>query len=238
MDIKSYPNHYKIDNVKYDRVTSVLGYFMPRPLLDWALREGAKEYKNKTKTAKAIGTRVDKIATAILANTHWCITDKDHPAIRNCVGAFKNWLNEEKPKVIDWQITVRDNELMVAGTYDLSLEDTLIDIKCANRISLSYWIQLATYAKLSGKGFKKLAVLRLDKLTGDYQYKVIDYTDDLYNLFLCMLNYYRFENIYDKKEEEVDDGKRIEVATGEIQKKFGIFSPEIKSDWSKFHNEI
>jgi hypothetical protein len=210
MEIRAYPNHYKIDNVKYDRVTSVLGYFMPRPLLDWALKEGNKGYKNKTKTAKAIGTRVDKIATAILANTHWCITDKDHPAIRNCVGAFKNWLNEEKPKVIDWQITVRDDELKVAGTYDLSLEDTLIDIKCANRISLSYWIQLATYAKLSGRGFKKLAVLRLDKLTGMYDYKVIDYTEDLYKLFICMLNYYRYENRYEKKGEcETDENLEL-----------------------------
>jgi hypothetical protein len=210
MNIKSYPNHYKIDNVKYDRVTSVLGYFMPRPLLDWALREGSKGYKNKTKTAKAIGTRVDKIATAILSQSHWCITDNDHPAVRNCVGAFKNWLIEEKPKVIDWQITVRDDELMVAGTYDLSLEDTLIDIKCANRISLSYWIQLATYAKLSGRGFKKLAVLRLDKLTGMYDYKVIDYTEDLYKLFICMLNYYRYENRYEKKGEcETDENLEL-----------------------------
>jgi len=112
--------------------------------------------------------------------------------------------------VIDWQVTCYDNDLRIAGTYDLSLEDTLIDIKCANRISLSYWIQLATYAKLSGRGFKKLAVLRLDKLTGMYDYKIIDYTEDLYRLFICMLNYYRYENMYEKKGEcETDENLEL-----------------------------
>lgn len=200
MEIKAYPTHYNIDGLKYDRVTSVLDYFMPKPLLEWALKEGVKGYKDKTKTGKAIGTRADNIAMAIIEGKHWCITDKDHPAIRNCVEGFKRWLEEEKPAIDDHQITCYDNDLMIAGTRDLRIGNMIVDIKCANRISLNYWIQLAVYAKLSKLPIEKLAILRLDKLVGFYEYVIKDYDDELYNLFLGMLKYYRYLETYNKKE--------------------------------------
>ena len=212
MDIKAYPTHYKIDGQKYLRVTSILDYFMPKPLLEWALREGKAEYKNKTKVAKGIGTRIDRIATAILEDKHWCITDKDHPAIRNCVNAFKRWLNDEKPKVDDWQVTCYDNEIMVAGTRDLRIGNMIVDIKCANRISLGYWIQLAVYAKLSRLPIDKLAILRLDKFTGEYDYVVKDNDPKLFELFVGMLNYYRYLTVDEKGEKdeiEQENGKEL-----------------------------
>lgn len=238
MDIKIYSDHYTINNNRYDRVTEVLSYFMPKPLVKWAIDKGKKAYQDETKIAKSIGTRVDKITTAIINNERWAITDKDHPAIRNCVSGFQNWLKEEKPIIIDTQITCYDDELKIAGTRDMRTADTIIDVKCANRISLSYWLQLSAYYYLSKlPDITHIAILRLDKLTGDYQYKRIPINPELWQLYKALLGYYRYCNIADKIEEKGGDEDILAVST-EFQKKFGIFATEVKSDWSKFHSEI
>lgn len=236
MHIRAYPTHYNIDGKKYNRVTSVLDYFLPKPLLEWALKEGRKEYKNKTKTAKSIGKRVDKIATAIVNKQHWKVTDKDHPAVRNCVRGFQNWLNEEKPDILDTQVTCYDEKLGIAGTRDLRTYDTIIDIKCANRISLSYWLQLAAYVKLSKLPITHIAVLRLDKLTGDNQYKRIPYDEILWLMFLNLLSYYRYATIYNKKGGE--ENHEVKAISTEFEKKFGIFASTELTDWDKFKSEI
>lgn len=238
--MRVYPNSYTIDGKRYDRVTSVLNYLSPKPLVDWALDKGKEGYKSETKVAKAIGTRVDKIAQAILEKRHWCITENDYPAIRNCVTAFQNWLKEEQPNIVSWQNTYRDDILKVAGTDDFETEDTVIDLKCANSIRLSYWVQVATYIKSSGKNnLKFMAILRLDKLTADYEFVRYPYDERLYNLFVGLLNYYRYITMFDKKTEKKGENSKVitEVQT-EFDKKFGLFAPVKSDNWTKFHKEI
>ncbi len=66
MDIKKTKTKYEIDGIAYDRVTSVLDYFTPPSLITWRDKVGTVQAKKIAKTAKAIGTRVHK-----LAKVHW-----------------------------------------------------------------------------------------------------------------------------------------------------------------------
>lgn len=239
MKIKAYKTYYLIDNKKYDRVTTVLHFFTPEDLVKWGLKVGKKEHGEITKLAMKIGTRVDKISTAIMDNKKWAITKKDHPAVRNCVEGFQRWLKEENPVINDYQVTCKDDSLMIAGTRDIRINNyTIVDVKCSGRINLSYWIQIGTYAFLSGLPIKRLGILRLDKLTGDYEYKEIEYTEHLFHLFMGLLNYYRYLNKDKKEKEEVKNNGGDNITTREIEKKLGIFSPKVRNNWTEWHWEI
>jgi hypothetical protein len=236
-NIRVYSNHYNINGKKYDRITEVLDYFMPKYLVKWALNKGKANYKAETNLAKKIGKRVDGICMDIINGKKWKITDKDHPAVSNCVEAFQDWLNEEKPVIVDTQVTCYDDTLKIAGTRDLRTADTIIDIKCANRISLSYWLQLSAYNYLAKlPDITHIAVLRLDKMGGFYEYKRIPVNDQLWQLYKTLLGYYRYNTMYDKIDKGGD--KKIEKVNTEFQKKFGVFSGKVKTDWSEFHKEI
>jgi len=237
--VKTYSNHYNIDGTKYDRVTGALGYFTPKPLVKWMMKKGSAEAEEISKLARTIGKRVDKIATAIVLNKSWKLTDKDHPAVNTCVEAFKRWMSEEQIVITDTQILCYDTDIRIAGTRDLSTVDTIIDIKCSNRINLSYWLQLAAYHHLAKlPNLTHIAVLRLDKLTGDYEYVRIPYNPLLWQQYLTLLSYYRYSNIYVNKDKGGETREVFNVANTEFERKFGVYAPAPTPNWTKFHDEI
>lgn len=192
MDIRAFKTHYRIDGKKYDRITSVLDYFTTKEMMDWALTIGKEERERIKTEAISTGKKVDEVAQAIMGGHPYDIANEGQ-AVKNCVEGFKRWLNEEKPKISDWQVTLVDNEFGVAGTYDIRAGNTIIDIKCSNRISPNYWLQTAMYAKiLENPPVAHIAILRLDKLTSDYEYvvKPIDYK--LVDIYKGLLDYYRY----------------------------------------------
>lgn len=192
---------YIIDNVKYDRVTSILGYFENPTLIKWKKRDGSER---ESSTAKRIGTRVHGLAFNRWKNGFYRLTPNDSISIRNCMEAYSRWLDIEKPSILTMEETVKDNELMVAGTYDMMMIRQLNDIKTSNKIYADYWIQLAIYAYMNKLDIEKLGILRLDKFTGDYEYKTAELDNntglwvidgkqyDLVGLFKGLLEYYRY----------------------------------------------
>ena len=66
--------------------------------------------------------------------------------------------------------TYFSESLLVAGTPDFIWGKIIVDIKCSARISPTYFAQLGAYAFLSGRDVEDLAVLRLDKSTGLYEF--------------------------------------------------------------------
>lgn len=209
---------YIIQDKKFDRVTSVLNYFTPPDLVNWYCKEG-KQAKKKSKTAKSIGTRVHNLIKEDWEKGRYRITDYDSPAILNCLEAYKNWRSIEKPNIISMEQTVWSDELGVAGTYDIQTHNSfyrLIDIKTSDSIKDSYWIQLAMYIYLAGlPSLTSMAVLRLDKLTADYQYVIKNYNEYYVKLFKGLLNYYRY-----CQKPEIRDIEDIEMLQNPYERSF------------------
>lgn len=202
-----YKTHYIIQGKRYDRVTSVLDYFTLPDLVNWYCKEG-KQAKEKSKTAKSIGTRVHNLIKEDWKKGKYRIMDYDSPAILNCLEAYKNWRSIEKPNIISMEQTVWNNELGVAGTYDIDISDRLIDIKTSDSIKDNYWIQLAMYIYLGNfEVTRQMAILRLDKLTAEYEYKVREFNSYYVKLFKGLLNYYRY-----CQKPEIKDIEDIEVS--------------------------
>lgn len=207
--------HYTINGMKYDRVTSILDYFTPPGLVDWYIKEG-KGAKQKSKIAKSIGTRVHNLIKDDWQKGKYYITDKDSQAVLNCMEAYKNWRSINKPEILSMEQTVWSEELGIAGTYDILLPYKLVDIKTSDSIRDSYWIQLAMYIWLKGFPFvPEMAILRLDKLTGEYEYKSRPFEEYYVKVFKGLLNYYRY---YQKP--EVKDIENVEVLENPFERSF------------------
>ena len=226
-EIKITKTHYIKDNIKFDRVTSVLDYFSAPELVEWRIKN--VKSKEISKTAKAIGTRIHTIIEQFHKIERLAFTPHDSQAVINCGRAYQRWYQIEQPKIILMEQTVFDNELGIAGTFDMATEDCLWDYKTSEQIRANYWLQLAIYNYMTKEKYRYIGILRLDKLTADYEAVKIEYDKRLANCFKGLLNYYRYLTNYNLKEEY--NGKD-DSANAKISTRFSIFEPENSGDWA------
>lgn len=148
------------------RVTAVLDYFQPPQLVDWKLRVGKAEAGRISRSAMKVGSRVDE-----LIKTGADTTKKDSPEVKSALNAYLKWaVTYNGPIVVPQKRVEKEIEgITLSGEPDIIALDTLIDLKCANRISDKYWLQLAAYAYLTD-WTGPVGILRLDKTTESFQY--------------------------------------------------------------------
>lgn len=184
------------------RVTEVLDYFKEPWYIDWVCRVGKAEAKKTGKMAMAIGSRVDE-----LIKTGAATSKKDSVEVNTAMQAFDKWKAVYQPKVITngTRLYANIGGVDVSGEPDIFVDGVLVDIKCATKISLKYWIQVNVYATLGADITlpTKVAILRLDKKTGGYEYQVGDYDKSLFDVWCGMLR----AMLYLKGEE--DDGDEL-----------------------------
>jgi len=189
---------YVKDGKEYDRVTKVINYFMAPGLVDWRVKVGKKEANKIMRDAAKIGTRVHRLAEDHNYGEGEVDTAKEKPEVKTAFGAYIKWIEEYDPAIKTMEKTVYSEEWGIAGTYDILLEDrAIVDIKTSRMISPTHWIQLAAYAQMEGD-IQAIAVLRLDKNLGVYEYKVREFEQYYVDVFVSLLNAYR----YYKHEEE------------------------------------
>lgn len=165
------------------RVTEPLNYFKEPWYIDWVHKVGRTEANKISKKSMAIGTRVDEL----IKNPTMYADKKDKPEVHTCMAAYRKWLSLYTPLTLTngKRLLKSIEELEVTGEPDLFAGDVLIDIKCSSKISRSYWIQVNMYRKLQGSE-DPVAILRLDKDTGSYEYVVKDYDPFLCDVWLGM----------------------------------------------------
>lgn len=205
------------DGRKYDRVTSVIAVYQDVNIVDWkvsvekscafakgfnkAVKEfgtiSAEEMVIPPSTAKikkeatTIGTHVDEYVKADILGQPLPKLKKHEE--KNCVSAYHRW-QEDHGRLMDLSVGKRmyDDDLLVCGEPDIMDLDSrrVIDIKCSKKVSDTYFIQVAVYAHMLG--MHKGAILRLDKALGDYEYVEFDVGDEQMNVFISLLNVYRY----------------------------------------------
>lgn len=225
-EIKTTKTTYIKEEKNYDRVTSVLDYFANPKLVEWKVKLGKTESNKVGKVAKQIGTRVDGLIKKHIETGKMTLSKNDSSSVVNCVRGYLQWVKDHSPKIIGTDKTLFWEELGVAGTLDLlHSSDGVIDIKCSTSIRKNYWIQVAIYTKMlltKGLKYDNMGVLRLDKMTGDYEYKVVKFDERYVSLFIGLLANYRFQTKEEEDEQSGDVEECIKSALSEVEKEYGF----------------
>ena len=192
--------YYKKDGKFYERVTRITDYFCPPDLLKW-----------KVETGKTASNRISKIALNFGSRVHNLIElgqepkKTDKPEVIACLRAWESWKAKYLPtgEIIQGK-TLYCEKRGIAGTPDFGYENTnglyrintLVDIKTSREVKPINFVQLGGYASMMDKRPDILAILRLDKTLGDFEYvtneKIGMSVDQCIAAFNYLLGYYRF----------------------------------------------
>lgn len=174
------------------RVTEVLNYFKEPWYIDWVCRVGKREANRISKASMKIGTRVDE-----LIKSSSDPNKKDSNEVCMAMTGYLKWKDIYKPKSIipGTRLNATIEGVEVTGEPDLYVDDVLVDIKCSAKIDPKYWVQVNMYEWLRSitpeiNDFGKVAILRLDKTTGSFEYVVKDYDPRLVECWLGMMRMY------------------------------------------------
>lgn len=174
-------------------ISEVLGYFQEPTLVDWKVRTGAKEAKRISTVATKIGTRVHELIEQEFLGKQVKFTSKDPEDVKNCIEGYNKWKEDFGFVIEDMEQQVVDNDALVVGHYDIFGEKTLVDIKTSSRVNLKMWLQVNKYAQMRG-GCDYVAILRLDKNLGIYQFEKRAVDQKCVELFDSLLKLYRYFN--------------------------------------------
>ena len=200
------PTSLQEKNEGWLSVTEVLDAFIPKGLLDWYLKTGKKEARRISTVAMKIGSRVDQLIQDDVNTGSYKLSSKDPIEVKNCMEAWESFKKDYQPKIKATQIEVKSEREKLVGHIDLIMDGMVVDIKCASSIKDNYWLQVAKYADMYRTDLLGLAILRLDKNLGTYQFvkshqanKQPNLLVDVYN---GLLEAYRYYNA-PKEQEEV-----------------------------------
>ena len=175
-------------------VTTIIGEFSPKDaLIQWAsnscrdyivdnweamqgmcidthLNAARFHYKALSTEALDIGSEFHDIAEKIYKDK--IIYESINPKVNNCVRAFEQWVHDNDVEMIATERSVFGDGW--AGTLDLECMlngiHTIVDYKTSKAIyPATMGMQLAAY--LSVTDAEAAGVLRVDKETGEYEYK-------------------------------------------------------------------
>jgi len=178
----------------YISVTEVLDYFIPKGLLDWFLKTGKKEAKRLSTVALRIGSRVDELIQEEIANGSYKLSPKDPIEVKNCMEAWGQFKYDYNPVINKSQLEVKSESQKLVGHIDLVIGATVVDVKCSSSIKDNYWLQVAKYADMLPTDVDGVAILRLDKNLGTYQFSRRGDVVELVEVFDGLLRAFRYYN--------------------------------------------
>jgi hypothetical protein len=158
---------YVREGIEYERVSRIINYFQPPELVEYRIKVGNKVANSAMRSAGRFGTMIDEAIRKDWRNPKATKVSVESKA---AIDAWKTWAREHGVEEIEFPETFFSESLRVAGTPDFIWGNMIVDIKCSSRVSPVYFAQLGAYAYLSGKQIEDVAVLRLDKKTGMYEF--------------------------------------------------------------------
>ena len=180
---------YKVNDVKIPSVTRIIDACFEKNLTNWAISIGDVEYHRIIAEALEIGNYthewiekyIDK-GVGILGTNY-------------SVQAFLEWEEKFKPEWIDSERKVYCDRYKYAGTVDavakINGRVCVIDFKTSKKIYKPYHLQVTAYAQAIKRidGLRQWPlgiILRLDKLTGEYEQKVFEPKDHMSTFIKCL----------------------------------------------------
>ena len=186
------------------RVTTCLDYFTEPELLKWIENNSKAKRKAIQEEALRIGSIVDLLIQLDIKQNDQpkpIILDNDKVKVENCMRAWETFKMDYPsfvPGVMEMQTELNNGEIM--GHPDFIHINGITDLKCSSGIRPRYWTQVSEYFNLRfknshvwGNGF--IAVLRLDKVSGLYEYRkiedqsYIDYEISIFNAYHLAFNH-------------------------------------------------
>ena len=194
---------YKVNDVKIPSVTRIIDACFEKNLTNWAISIGDVEYHRIIAEALEIGNETHKWIEYYINNQHaWDATDGlrlsndlRSKETLDSVKAFIKWEREFKPEWIDAERKVYCDKYQYAGTVDavakINGRVCVIDFKTSKKIYKPYHLQVAAYAQAIKRidGLRQWPlgiILRLDKLTGEYEQKVFEPKDHMSTFIKCL----------------------------------------------------
>ena len=164
------------------RVTEVLDHLMEPELFKWHIRLGKAACKKISDEALRVGSAVDALVQQDIKEGGYLVPEGDQ-SIENCMRAWELF-KKDYPLFVDsvkeMQTEVKQGD--VVGHPDFIHVDGITDLKCSSGIRPKYWTQTAQYGHMKFKvsDFNFIAILRLDKVTGLYEYRKIEDWDYIF----------------------------------------------------------
>lgn len=191
-------DQYEKNGVLYTRVSTILDYFIPPELADWRAREGNRKANLEEKEALIVGDLIDQLITfeEEFSSVKPEIPEAYKREVMSCYEGYLKFKKERGFKVVNMQKTEYSEEYLVAGTWDMELEGGILcDVKSnRSRIWKKNFLQVAAYNWMREKRLPEIAILRLDKDIGDYEFKRIGGLEavKLEELFRYLVELYGF----------------------------------------------
>lgn len=181
-------------------------------LLDEIEMEAKASYRKKSTEAMDIGTRVHTIIeTWIESDGVLTLDEVIDPYAKRGLEAFLSWGEEHDIEIISYEQVVTDNRYY-AGRYDLLAKVdgklTLVDFKTSTGIWFTYWLQLGGYAVALDETVESIAVLRIDKETGELEYQSRDHWMMYAQAFVQLAHYYETHKLLEEVEKEIKRGNK------------------------------
>ena len=181
-------------------VTTVMDYLTEPELLNWYTNNSKAKTKAISDEALRIGGAVDLLVQQDVKEGGYVIPAGDE-AIVNCMKAWESFKKDYPsfvPSVLEMQTELRMDE--VIGHPDFIHADGITDLKCSTGIRPRYWTQVSQYFRMRFLNYTSdnfVAVLRLDKKLGIYEYKIIkdieyiSYENKIFDAYLLAYNHNR-----------------------------------------------
>ena len=184
--------YYEIEGKKYERVSTILSTYTEPWVMEWKLKVGKRESGVTSRRALKIGTQVHNYVESDIKEGGYRLRKTELAQIWNCMRAWEKFKEAYKPHIIETEKRVYCSHMRVAGRYDGRSETTLYDWKTSGSITQKNWVQLAIYNHMSGLRLPNLAICRLDKNIGEYEYEEREMDYGLVEVFKALHTVHRF----------------------------------------------
>ena len=174
--------YYKVGDVCYPSVTSVISFISRKKFADWRAKVGEEEANRKTKRATTRGTKLHKVLEVYIDNGDYQSLDEyQSPLIQLMFKAAKSQLDSRLGTIYQQETNMSSDRLCLAGTVDLICEVdgelSIVDFKTSEKEKPEEWledyfVQLSAYwamfSEKTGVVPKKLVVFLVAE-NGDVQ---------------------------------------------------------------------
>jgi len=169
------------------RVTEVLDYLTEPELLNWFKNNSKAKCQKISEAAMCVGTIVDQLVQDDINDGGYLVPEGDEP-VMNCMKAWEKFKKDRPwfvPSIIKegMQMELEQGGLIGHPDFPILQADRIgiVDLKCSASIRPRYWTQAAKYLDMYKarilSGF--IGILRLDKTTGEYEYKEMTDSSDI-----------------------------------------------------------